>query len=78
MEMLFFFSVNQNSCCGRKRRFIELINGPATTGNNHVLVEFISKLLSSSVLYTPNNNKTKIVMQKLTSFIDMVCFTYLT
>ena len=76
MKLLFLVLVEQNSCCGRKRKFIELINGPSTTGNNHVLVEFISKLLSSNVLYTPNNNKTRMVMKKLTSFIDMVRYIF--
>ena len=76
IKLLFLVLVEQNSCCGRKRKFIELINGPSTTGNNHVLVEFISKLLSSNVLYTPNNNKTRMVMKKLTSFIDMVRYIF--
>ena len=44
-----------------------------SSGYTPQMVDFLSMTLEGKILYTPNNNKTRHVIQKITSFITSVC-----
>lgn len=65
-------------CCSAINRLIHLVGG--VTGRagagaaDSTFVAFMSTVLKGKVRYTPDNNKTRLVIKKMKSFITQVYF----
>ncbi|XP_065650437.1 ATP-binding cassette sub-family A member 2 isoform X3 [Hydra vulgaris] len=61
---------NVTSCCYKRRKLVETIS--LSSGYTPQMVDFLSMTLEGKILYAPNNNKTRNVIQKITAFITSI------
>jgi len=64
------FPADEKDCCVKRDRFVSLVK--EITGASSYMTDFMAKVLDGNILYTPNNTKTRRVMDKVSLFFEMV------
>ena len=69
MTVLLYLAKKRN-CSYRRRQLMKLLQ--MATGNAPQINSFFSQLLNGKIYYTPDNNKTRMVINKVSRFFNIV------
>lgn len=65
---------NGSSCCVRRRKLVEIIS--MGSGYTAEIANFITRLLEGNVYYTPDNEKTREVIRRISNYLGSVSNGY--
>lgn len=63
-------TADENDCCVKRAQFVGLVKD--ITSASSYMTDFMAKVLDGNILYTPDNTKTRRVMDKVSLFFEMV------